>query len=163
MYDCSCLISVATSWALIYVRYFISPFTYHTKNQWMLIVPLWRLATYQHIAQQDWYQYQEDNPENEGGWWKGNFIPTLLLVEHLIIVQFSNCHGHHLHNSTPRIGECIALGNEWKQKLAQLCSKLHTGSIRQGSIKIVYTMQCEHIQIFNYHQWLGWWHISTSS
>ena len=99
----------------------------------MLTVPVRTLATYQQIVQQDWYQYQEDNPENEGDWKKGNFFLTLLLVEKVIIVQFSSCHGHHLHNSTSRMGECISLENESMVGLGTTVCKtayrLYTGYI----------------------------------
>ena len=101
----------------------------------MLTVPARTLATYQQIVQQDWYQYQEDNPENEGDWKKGNFFLTLLLVEKVIIVQFSSCHGHHLHNRTSRMRECIVLMKidlGW-QSIIQIA---HTGSIRQDRLCI---------------------------
>ena len=122
----------------------------------MLTVVLKKLATYQQIVQQHWYQYQEDNPEKEGDWQKGNLILTLLLVEDFIIVQFSSCHGHHLYNSTSGMAECIALENENTVVCNTLLKIVHTVIVRQGKlfIRIIsYTMK--YMQIFNYNQKLG--------
>ena len=80
----------------------------------MLTVACEEISTnpYQQIVKQDYYQYQENNPEDGGYWQKGNLFLPLLLVENHIIVQFSSCHGYHFHNSTSRIGECTALENK---------------------------------------------------
>ena len=68
---------------------------------------------YQQVAQQNWHQDQEDDPENEGNWWEGYLLLTLLLVVKFIVVQFSSGHGHHLQNGTSRVGEGITLQDGW--------------------------------------------------
>ena len=95
-------------------------------------------ATYKQVAQQNWHQYQEDDPEEEGNWWEGYLLLTLFLMENDIITQFSSgSHGHHLHNGTSRVGEGSTLEDRRKYLYQLLCRLCMQGCNLRG-LKVLF-------------------------
>ena len=82
------------------------------------------LAIHQQVAQQNWHQDQEDDPEKEWYRWEGYLILTLPLVVYVIIIQFSSGHGHHLHYGSSRVGEGSTLEEQLYKQLIFPCVKL---------------------------------------